>query len=98
MFFLVQFTEFKYNNNILNNYSFVIACATIGVLGVLSYVSIGFIDIYDLFGLNNQREEEEEEEKMRSRACPKVLLTIIFGLLAVAPLVAGFALLATPSK
>merc|ERR1719361_2538802 len=54
MFFLVQFTAFKYNNNILNNYSFLIACVTIGVLGVLSYVSIGFIDVYDLFGLNNQ--------------------------------------------
>ena len=29
MFFLVQFTDFRYNNNILNNYSFIIACATI---------------------------------------------------------------------
>jgi hypothetical protein len=93
MFFLVQFTEFKYNNNILNNYSFIIACATIGVLGVLSYVSIGFIDIYDLFGLNKERNEEKDAEKEKekgSRACPKVLLTIIFGLLAIAPLVAGF--------
>jgi len=90
MFFLVQFTSFKYNNNILNNYSFLIACATSGVLGILSFVSIGFIDIYDLFGLNKERKEEEEGKKKGSRVCPKILLTIIFGLLAIAPLVAGF--------
>jgi len=86
MFFLVEFTSFKYSNNILNNYTFRVACAASALLGILSYVSIGFIDIYDLFGLNKER----KEGKKRSRACPKLLLTTIFGLIAIAPLVAGF--------
>merc|ERR1711962_184010 len=98
MFFLVQFGNWGYNNNILDNYAFQIACATSALLGVFSFISIGFIDIYELFGLNKWEKEVKENQKKGSRACQKILLTIIFGLLAVAPLVAGFVFVSNTSQ
>jgi len=98
MFFLVQFGNWGYNNNILDNYAFQIACATSALLGIFSFISIGFIDIYELFGLNKWEKEVKENQKKGSRACQKTLLTIIFGLLAVAPLVAGFVFVSNTSQ
>ena len=98
MFFLVQFGNWGYNNNILDNYAFQIACATTALLGIFSFISIGFIDIYELFGLNKWEKEVKENQKKGSRACQKTLLTIIFGLLAVAPLVAGFVFVSNTSQ
>merc|ERR1711936_39412 len=59
MFFLVQFGNWGYNNNILDNYAFQIACATTALLGIFSIIS---------------------------------------GLLAVAPLVAGFVFVSNTSQ
>merc|ERR1711962_1701200 len=40
MFFLVQFGNWGYNNNILDNYAFQIACATTALLGIFSFLAV----------------------------------------------------------
>merc|ERR1719369_2408620 len=54
VFYLVNFTSFKYNNNIFSNVEFNIACCMIFGLGVISYMFLFGIDIFDLLHLNDE--------------------------------------------
>jgi len=54
VFYLVNFTAFKYNNNIFSNAEFNIVCCMIFGLGVISYLFLFGIDIFDLLHLNDK--------------------------------------------
>jgi len=133
VFYLVNFTEFKYNNNIFSNVEFNILCGMIFGLGVISYLFLFGIDIFDLLHLNDKpaeggkitikykekrKEVEEEgedvpdgvnihvelpgnpeeveyiEEQITTKKhgpVKKILVCIFFTLLAISPIIAGFA-------
>merc|ERR1719369_1505994 len=54
VFYLVNFTEFKYNNNIFNNTEFNILCCVILALGIISYLFLLGVDVFDLLHLNDK--------------------------------------------
>jgi len=133
-FYLVNFSGFKYNNNIFSNVEFNILCCMICGLGVISYMFLFGIDIYDLLHLNDKPGEGGEiiikykEKKKQPEDEPdgedvpdgvnitvelpgnpdeveyierpittkkhgpfkKTVVTVIFTLLAVSPIIAGF--------
>eukprot|EP00092_Neocalanus_flemingeri_P020996 GFUD01022750.1.p1 GENE.GFUD01022750.1~~GFUD01022750.1.p1 ORF type:complete len:1002 (-),score=189.68 GFUD01022750.1:50-3055(-) len=54
VFYSVNFTEWKYHNNIFSNEEFNILCCVIGGLGVISYLFLLGIDVFELFHLNDK--------------------------------------------
>jgi len=81
VFYMVEFTHLRYNNNILNNEAFKVVLLMTTVQGVLSLVSLFFIDIYDTFSLNKTGGS--------NRTIPKALLTLLFTILVVSPMIAA---------
>ena len=57
VWYLVNYTKFIYNSNILNNDEFNIICSVILSLGIISYFFLLRMDIYDVFNLSTRPEE-----------------------------------------
>jgi hypothetical protein len=58
---LVNYAEFKYNNNSFSNLEFNILCSMILGLGVISYLFVFGIDIYEVLHLKNKPAEGGEK-------------------------------------
>ena len=60
VFFLVNYTAFKYNNNIFSNEQFNILCCVIFGLGVISFLFLSEIDIFNRLHLNDKAGEKRK--------------------------------------
>ena len=87
--------NFGYNNNRMDNTTFKIVCGAIAGLGVLSYIFIRVVDVYDTLNMNgtskskSKDKKKKETEKGKSHPSMKLLVTLLFSILAVSPLLVG---------